>query len=227
MVAIKRTSVTTQIIDYMKDCIKSGSWIVGEKIPSETVLSQKLGVSRASLRLAIAQFVTLGLLKPEQGRGCFLISDKIDERMGNVNALREHDYADISKVLKFRLLIEPEATRLACEADTDGSLLEKLRAYHSIMKKSIENPEVFIKADLDFHRTIGFASGNELFGDTLNFIFENTQKSHQQINSLFGFKDGLSFHAKIIKAMEEKDAKKASHVMERHLKHAIEELSDH
>ena len=56
------------------------------------------------IRQAIAQFVTIGILKPEQGRGCFLISDKIDERLGNANALLEHDYADISKVLKFRTL---------------------------------------------------------------------------------------------------------------------------
>ncbi len=49
------------------------------------------------MRLAIAQFVTLGILKPEQGRGCFLISDKIDERLGNLKALQEHDYVDIKQ----------------------------------------------------------------------------------------------------------------------------------
>lgn len=227
MVTIKRTSVTSQIIDYMKNCIKDGSWVVGSKIPSETVLSQNLGVSRASLRLAIAQFVTLGILKPEQGRGCFLISDKIDERLGNLKALQEHDYVDISKVLQFRFLIEPEATRLACENNHDGSLLAKLRNYHNIMKQSIEKPEIFIKADLDFHQTLGYASGNELFGDTLKAIFANTQKSHKQINSLFGFKDGINFHAKILEALEEHDAKKASHLMSRHLKHALEELETH
>ncbi len=124
-------------------------------------------------------------------------------------------------------MIEPEATRLACENNHDGSLIAKLRNYHNIMKQSIEKPEIFIKADLDFHQTLGYASGNELFGDTLKAIFANTQKSHKQINSLFGFKDGINFHAKILEALEEHDAKKASHLMSRHLKHALEELETH
>ncbi len=228
MPTIKRTAVTTQIIDYMKDCIKHGLWVVGEKIPSETVLSSQLGVSRASLRQAITQFVTLGILRPEQGRGCFLTSDKVDERMGNPAILREHDYKDLNKVLRYRLLIEPEATRLAANSSEDelNTLIDKLRSYHRIMKRSIEIPEQFIKADLDFHCAIAYASGNELIGDSLSYIFKNTEKSHKHINTLFGFKDGLNYHSKIIEALEERDPKRAAHVMERHLKHAIEELKN-
>lgn len=220
MATIKRVSVTSEIIDFMKKSIKNGDWIVGGKIPSETVLSKTLGVSRASIRQAIAQFVTIGILKPEQGRGCFLISDKIDERLGNANALLEHDYADISKVLKFRLLIEPEASFLAASKDTSQiySLTDKLREFHRIMKNSLDKPQEFIKADLDFHIALAYASGNELIGDTLKYVFANTTKSHTKINSLFGFKDGLNYHAKILDALESQDPKRAFHVMERHLK---------
>ena len=49
---IRNVSVTSQVVDYLKENIESGDWAVGEKIPSENQMVEELGVKigRASCR---------------------------------------------------------------------------------------------------------------------------------------------------------------------------------
>ena len=54
--------------------IQSGRWKVGQRIPSETELSDTYGVSRGTVRNAIEQLVNDRMLRKEQGRGTFVIS---------------------------------------------------------------------------------------------------------------------------------------------------------
>ena len=45
----------------------------GSKLPSEPVLAEKLGVSRATLREAMRTFESQGLLRRQQGVGTFVV----------------------------------------------------------------------------------------------------------------------------------------------------------
>jgi len=49
-----------------------GSTMAGERLPSEPVLAQRLGVSRATLREAMRTFETQGLISRRQGVGTFV-----------------------------------------------------------------------------------------------------------------------------------------------------------
>ena len=69
---IKRQSVASQVYEQLKHNIVSGIWTAGEKIPSENQLVKMLGVSRISVREALKQLVSLGLLEARQGEGTFV-----------------------------------------------------------------------------------------------------------------------------------------------------------
>lgn len=228
MKQIERQSVIEQINSFIKQEISAGKWKVGEKIPSETVLTKTLGVSRASLRTAIGQFVALGILHPEQGKGCFLMSDNLKSKLGNINGLNAAAYSDIRKVLSFRLLIEPEACYKAAfiTGKERLELLSRLNGFNHTMRMSVNNANEFIEADQNFHIAVGYGSGNELIGKALEDLFLNTERSHHQINDLFGFKDGLKFHGLILEALEEGDGRKARKQMQRHLESALVQLED-
>ena len=106
--AVTKVSITAQVFDFMKDQILNGSWQVGEKIPSENSLRAQLQCSRSSIRSAISQFIALGIMRSEQGKGTFLVSSDF-ERLGSMhtgNGATYADYASISAVLEFRQLIE-------------------------------------------------------------------------------------------------------------------------
>ena len=71
MVIIK-SNITQQVVQFIKKNIDNGNWRIGEKIPSENKLAESLGVSRASVRMAIQQFIAIGVLESVHGKGTFV-----------------------------------------------------------------------------------------------------------------------------------------------------------
>jgi len=61
-----------QILEILKEHIEKGKWGVGTQIPTEEQLCSQYNVSRATIRLAIAEMVSLGYLKKFQGKGTFV-----------------------------------------------------------------------------------------------------------------------------------------------------------
>lgn len=223
--AILKPSVSQQVIQHMHDNIANDTWRVGDKIPSEHMLTRELGVSRASVRLAIQQFIALGVLSSRHGKGTYVLSNNLDALKSNGNSITMKECVDVAKVLEFRLLIEPEACFLATKHG-DDALFQRLRAHLNAMVANIGNSEEFIRQDILYHEEIGQASGNPLLNKCLRDIFTQTAPNHQAINKIFGYKDGIYYHSLILKAMEGRDAKHARKLMTEHLQQALDQLTD-
>jgi len=63
-----------QIGDWLKELIKTGRFIEGEKLPSEIELAKMCLVNRNTLRQAVSELVIQGLLRKEKGVGTFVQS---------------------------------------------------------------------------------------------------------------------------------------------------------
>lgn len=61
-----------QIRDALRELILSGQLSVGSKLPSEGELEQRFGVSRITVRQALADLQGLGLIEKVNGRGSFV-----------------------------------------------------------------------------------------------------------------------------------------------------------
>lgn len=61
-----------QIQNYILQKIKSGEFLAGDRIPSETELSQQFGVSRLTVNTAIKELAGSGIVERVQGRGTFV-----------------------------------------------------------------------------------------------------------------------------------------------------------
>ena len=71
-------------IDYILDLIRSGMLQVGDKLPTERSISEKLGISRNTVREALRGLEILGIVNGKQGSGNYLtdnISDSIASAM--------------------------------------------------------------------------------------------------------------------------------------------------
>ncbi len=222
---IDKRSVTAQLTDYFKQQIEGGAWQVGYKIPSEHTLCAALKVSRSSVRTVISQFIALGILEPQQGKGTFLKRTDVDARLGSSVAVPRQEFKDIRQVLEYRLIIEPYAiAKAALMDDCSTVLLPKLRTLLQEMQDNVGNTAKFIAADLEFHLAIAHASRNVVLEASLSYVFTHTMKRHKQMNELFGFSDGVLYHKKIIAALEHADGKKAAAAMRKHLQNALDKL---
>lgn len=68
----KGVSLYFQVEDTLRKKINSGEWTTGTRIPSEPDLAVEYGVSRSTIRQAIADLVSEGLLIRRQGLGTFV-----------------------------------------------------------------------------------------------------------------------------------------------------------
>lgn len=61
-----------KIAEYLIDCISTGVYKEGDKIPSENELCRQFGTNRSVVRQAVARTASLGWLTSRQGRGSFV-----------------------------------------------------------------------------------------------------------------------------------------------------------
>ena len=74
----------TRVRDYLRDLVEART--PGDPIPSERTLCEQLGVSRPTLRSAVDELVSTGLIVREHGRGMFVAPAKITQELAAATA---------------------------------------------------------------------------------------------------------------------------------------------
>lgn len=219
---IVKSSVTQQVMAFLQDRIASGDWKVGGKIPSENELNRELGVSRNSIRLALRQFIALGVLESKHGKGTYLVRSDLDYLTHPSNHLSPEDCTDLVKVVEFRLIVEPEAAALAAR-HADREAFARMERHVDNLKACVDDLERYIRHDVAFHVEIGRASANPLLDKTIRALF--AKENARQMFTIFKFKGGaVYFHPRILAAMEAGDAARARRLMRDHIQNVLDQV---
>ncbi|MCP4399777.1 MAG: FadR family transcriptional regulator [bacterium] len=213
---IQRKSVVSQVYGQLKHNIVNGTWIAGDKIPSENELVKMLGVSRISIREALKQLVSLGLLEARQGEGTFVKRVEIDSHMNELLPLMVLRREDILELIKYREIIEVGTVDLAVERADETDILaleENIRAHEKFQNSHKKAAQL----DLEFHLLLAKASknpflikANSLMKDVFHAVMERIVKE-------MGTEHGLYYHKKLIAAMKAHDKELAVSIMREHL----------
>ncbi len=75
---VKRKRIYIEVIDQILSLIKSGELNYNEKLPPETVLVEKFGISRPTIREALSALEVLGVLESRTGDGTYIIETNVD-----------------------------------------------------------------------------------------------------------------------------------------------------
>ena len=122
-----------QVERAIRSAIDGGRWDPGAKIPGEDQLTTMLGVSRITVRHALANLEAAGVLRREHGRGTFVRTPRLVAGTRALTSFSDEMAAlglEISaRVLDVRLVdaTEPVATALEIEAGTPVVRLRRLR----------------------------------------------------------------------------------------------------
>ena len=110
-----------QLLEILKGQIEQDTWKVGSQIPTEDQLCGRYNVSKATVRLAIAELVSLGYLKKFQGKGTFVRRKKPGDRIPMLlNLGEDHHPASIVRVLESKTQLPDDTARETLNLD-DGS----------------------------------------------------------------------------------------------------------
>jgi GntR family transcriptional regulator len=78
------TPVYVQLRDRLRTAIASGAYHVGHALPSERDLASGLGLSRMTVRRAIEELVSEGLLEQRHGSGTFVRGRRLEQTVDRV-----------------------------------------------------------------------------------------------------------------------------------------------
>jgi len=72
MRVLQSKSIAEQVDEILLERIRSGEYLPGSRIPSESELSDELGVSRATIRTVLAKLASNGFILRKQGDGTYV-----------------------------------------------------------------------------------------------------------------------------------------------------------
>lgn len=221
--ALNNNRLYLKVADKILASIKSKALKIGERMPSERVLSSDLNVSRATVREALVALELAGIVEIKTASGIFV--KKIDFIP---TALTLDKGPGPFEILEARRILESEACALAAVRISDKQL-QALDTLITAMEKEnqLENPTE--KADQTFHCLIADAAENSVISSMINWLWalrKNSELSthfHYRVR-LEGIRPIISDHREILRALTDHNADAARRAMQNHLQRVIDGL---
>lgn len=130
--------------------IDAGTLRLGDRLPTEPALMQRFGVSRFTIRQAIASLERRGLVRAEQGRGTFVhrdvLSYPISRRTRFSRNLIEQGFDPGGMVLLQEVVAADDAVAAALRLSS-GALVAHRRGIGTANGTPIELASVYVPAD--------------------------------------------------------------------------------
>lgn len=167
---IEKQAVGDRVFDAIHQEIVDGAYRPGERLPSERVLSEQLGVSKSSVKVAMQRLVALGLVEMRRGEGNF-----IREFSGNpyLEQVRHFliEEQEVSKITEYRFYMEMAFTRLAIKRAREENFRAMERTLLAMEEAATQNDVVLHgKLDFEFHLEICRAAQNDIFVKSYELI---------------------------------------------------------
>ena len=219
--SIKRESVAEQIFEQLKANIISGELRPGDKLPTEMELCELYGVSRTSVRQAMTNLSSLGLVEARPGGGTFVKKADGSRIMDDLMLFTFLEGRSLTEIAEFRSILEPAVTRLACrKADPDD--IESLSSIYRQMEEHSNDLEEFAKLDHRFHTEIARISRNPYIIRIYEALEEILDSAFSKIVKNNGNRGGWRYHGQIVEAFRNGDHELAAGIMQEHMSRLTE-----
>jgi GntR family transcriptional repressor for pyruvate dehydrogenase complex len=220
---IQNITVTEAIIEKLETMIVEGVFKPGDTLPPERKLAKEFGVSRASLRQALAALEIRSLITSRQGGGhyvCDVVKNSFSDPL--VSLLNRHTQLKF-QIVEVRQILEGAAAYYAAEraTDQDRVLIQKrFESLQAILPNSTPVEEA--KADLDLHLAIADAAHNAPLTLMLRNIYALLLKHIEEHLSLISDQDITNQrlqaqHTDLVSAVLASDGERARRIMQEHL----------
>lgn len=229
---VQQEKLSHGVVRQIEQLILRGLLRPGERLPPERELAERMGVSRPSLREAIAELQERGLLVSRAGAGVFvaeMLGSAFSEALTKLFATHEEavfDYVSFRRDLEG--MSAERAARYGSETDLKviDAVFNKMVAAHAK-----RNPADEAELDAEFHLAIIEASHNIIMLHMMRAMFDllragvfyNRQQMFRQRSTR---EQLLEQHRAINVAIQARDADAARRAAEAHMTYVETTLSD-
>ena len=215
---VQSSRLYQQIVDQIETLILEGKLRPGDQLPSERELAEQFNVSRTAVREAVKALSEKGLVQIEIGRGTFItqgVSKALRRSLGWI--VQSGEGNPLADLVQVRSILEPEIAALAAEMANDQDI-EHLEHAVSIMDTALDDADVYVEADLEFHLALATATQNRLIPTLIDPIVDLLREQRKGIFLVEGGAQRGQYHHKcILEAVKKRESAAAREAMQAHL----------
>ncbi|WGE34217.1 FCD domain-containing protein [Actinobacillus genomosp. 1] len=220
-----------KIGSILKQELIDGIYQVGERLPPERDLAEKLNVSRTVIREAIIMLELENLVSVRKGSGVYVIRQPLSEAQND----DVYEYEDVGpfELLQARQLLESSIAEFAAIQANRNDVL-RLKEILNQERITLEQNDEDYSADEEFHSAIAEITQNEVLIKMQKELWKYRTNSmwkglHTHISDQKYRRKWLKDHENILNSIQRKDPALAKKAMWQHLenvKQKLFELSD-
>ncbi len=205
-------------VEQLATAIRLGVYPFGSTLPPERELAERLEVSRATLREAMAALRAAGLVETRRGRGGGTVVTMKPQgpsarTVDNTTAAQRADWLD---ALDFRRIVEPGAAALAASRPLHDRARASLEAAHAAVARASSRAR-HRQADSRFHLTIASLSGSPRVVEAVTSVQASL---HEMLSAIPVLQTNITHsdtqHAALVRAVLDGRPDRARQTMEEH-----------
>ncbi|AYD04110.1 FadR/GntR family transcriptional regulator [Neorhizobium sp. NCHU2750] len=225
-VALEPRRLYRQAAEQLRTLIQSGEIPVGERLPAERELAERLGVSRPTVREALIVLEVEGLVQIRMGSGVY-VNQKADVTS---EPLPADDSEGPFEILQARCLIESAIAEEAARR-VDADSIRHLNQILEEMEGVLDDNTRALTLDRLFHTTIAEMIGNSALNRFTGLIYdERSSPFFKKLASYFEgphtWRAALEEHKVIRDALATGDPTAAREAMRMHLTQSQKRFSE-
>jgi GntR family transcriptional regulator, transcriptional repressor for pyruvate dehydrogenase complex len=228
MRVVTRT-LTDEVAELIKARIESGEFPQGQRLPSERVLVEQLGISRTVLRESLSGLEASGYVQAQVGKGRFVVDpqDRSKSETLITEWLRRHQ-AQFQDLVEMRALVEAQALRSS--SATPSELLGLVEGIVKEQAKAVADGRTSDAAALDyeFHVRLTLSSTNRLLRALGVALIGRARQAALAAYSMRAYQaESMRQHERILAALAAGDLAAAADLISEHHLSRASQISEH
>jgi len=217
---LSRQGLSAQIADSLREAITSGELSADDRLPSESELAGRFGVSRPTVREALKRLAAQNLIRTKRGAagGAFVnrISweDAYDQIITTSTLMISMHAVDFETMAEARFAQERACLPLAI-ARREANHLATMQAEILRQQQATLSDEAFCASDVAFHRALVDAAQNPV----LSYQLAGAVEAMQPLMNMITFKardrsEIVRLHSALHAAFEAQDLEQAQRALD-------------
>ncbi|WP_220447757.1 FadR/GntR family transcriptional regulator [Nonomuraea diastatica] len=218
-----------RVLDDLGTAVCSGEMAAGSVLSIDDLVD-RCQVSRSVIREVLRVLASMGLIESRRRVGVMIQPAKawkvFDPRVIRWRLASDARMAQMRSITELRTAIEPHAAWLAAEriGDDDASELVGVAAKLWAAGKAGDEAR-FLVLDIDFHRRVLAASGNEMFEELQLIVAEVLAgRHHYHLMPHYPDEEALQLHTDVAHAIQRRDGERARQAMVRIMEQGFAEM---
>jgi GntR family transcriptional repressor for pyruvate dehydrogenase complex len=215
---VRTTRTFESAIEHLTEAIEQAGLRTGDKLPNESVLAERLGISKPTLRQALRVLELSGLVEVRRGKsgGIFVVTDLVPS-VAIFTAVKLEEAAAID-VLRARRVLERAVAQEAMRVATAADLVELERTVELLERHLGERPSV-MRADAMFHRALVRSCRNETIQAAMRGVGRGLAPIRDAYSGGVPYdRQTLDVHRRQIAAMRGRDEEALDKVLDDHFR---------